>query len=110
MGQRQESECVGYKVEMNQVSVLSSFLFAAVMDVVTELAKEGVLSELLYTVYLVLIDKTIEGLSNKFRELKEAFENKDLKVNLGKTNVNSVEALQGMVQLKVKLNNVASAA
>ena len=36
------------KVGMHQRSVLSPFLFALVVDVVTEFAREGVLSELLY--------------------------------------------------------------
>ena len=36
---------------------------------------------------LVLMSVTIEGLVNKFRQLKEAFESMGLKVNLGKTKV-----------------------
>ena len=35
----------------------------------------------------VLMSETIKGLSNKFSKWKEAFESKDLKVNLGKTKV-----------------------
>ena len=49
-----------------QGSVLSPFLFAVVVDVVTEFAREGVLSELQYADDLVLMSETIEGLSDKF--------------------------------------------
>ena len=73
------------KVWMHKVSVLSHFPFAVVVDVVTEFAREGALSELLYAVDLVLISETIEGFRERFLKLKEAFENKGLKVNLGKT-------------------------
>ena len=71
------------KVGKHQVSVLSSFLFAVVVDVVIEFAREVVLSELLYADNLVLMSDTIEGLRNKFLRWKEAFESKGLKVNLG---------------------------
>ena len=47
---------------MLQGSVLSHFLYAVVVDVVSELAGEGVLSELLYADDFVLIGETIEGL------------------------------------------------
>ena len=47
-------------------SVLSHFLFAVVIDVVTEFAREGELSELLYADDLVLISETIDQLLNKF--------------------------------------------
>ena len=42
------SEEFEVKMGMHQGSVLSPFLFAVVVDVVTEFAREGVLSELLY--------------------------------------------------------------
>ena len=58
-----------------------------VIDVVTEFATEGGLSELLYADDLVLMSETIEGLWNKFLKWKEAFESKGLKVNLGKIKV-----------------------
>ena len=48
----EESEA---KVGMYQGSVLSPFQFAVVVDVVTDLAREGVLSELLYADDLVLV-------------------------------------------------------
>ena len=81
------SEELEVKVGMNNGSLLSPFLFAVVVDVVTEFAIEGVLSELLYADDLVLMSETIEGLRNKFFKWNEAFESKGLKVNLGKTKV-----------------------
>ena len=65
--------------------MLSPFLFTVVIDVVTELAREGALSGLLYANDLVLMSETIEGLRNKFLTWKEAFESEGLKVNLWKT-------------------------
>ena len=61
--------------------------FAVMLDIVTEFAREGALSELLYADGIVLMSETIEGLRNKFQKWKEAFESKGLKVNLGKTKV-----------------------
>ena len=72
---------------MHEGSVLSSFLFAVVVDVVTEFDREGAQSELLYADGLILMSEPIEGLGNKFLKWKEAFESKGLKVNLGKTNL-----------------------
>ena len=81
------SEVFQSKVRMHQGSVLSPFLFAVVVEVVTELASEGVLNELLYVDALVLMSVIIEGLKNKFLKWKKAFESKCLKVNLWKTKV-----------------------
>ena len=72
---------------MHQRSLVSPFLSTVVVDVVTEFAREGVLNEFLYADNLFLISELIERLRNKFLEWKEAFENKGLKVNLGKTKV-----------------------
>ena len=58
-----------------------------VVDVVAELSRDHALSELLYTVDIVLLSETIEGLRNEFLKWKKAFESKGFKVNLGKTNV-----------------------
>ena len=58
------SEGFEVKVGMHQGSLLSPFLFSVVVDV-TELARDGVLSELLYD-DLVLMCETIEGLRNQF--------------------------------------------
>ena len=54
---------------IQQGSVLSP-LFAMVVDVVTEYAIEGALSELLYADDLVLMNETIERLRNKFLKWK----------------------------------------
>ena len=62
--------------------MLPLFLFALVIDVVTEFAREHAQSELLYADDLVLMSETIEGLRNKFIKWKETFESKGLKVNL----------------------------
>ena len=73
-------------VGMDQGTVLSTFLFAVVADV-TEFAREGALSEILYHNDLVLMSETIKGLRNRFLKLKETFESKGLKVNPWKTKV-----------------------
>ena len=64
------------KMGMHHGSVLSPFLFAVVVDVVTEFVREGALSELLYADDLVLMSETIEGLKNKFLKWNEVFESK----------------------------------
>ena len=64
--------------------MLSPFLFAVVVDVVTDLAREGVVKNLLYADDLVLMSEIIEEFRNKFLKCKEAFESKGLKVNPGK--------------------------
>ena len=64
--------------------MLSRFLFAVVVDVVSELARDAILRELLYADDCSLIIVRIGGLRNKFREWKEAFESKGLKANFGK--------------------------
>ena len=99
------SEGLEVKAGMHEGSVLSPFLYAMVVDVVTELAREGTLSELLYADDLVLMSETIEGLRNKFLKWKDAIESRGLKVNLGKTNVMVSRGIT-----KVKLTHAGSAA
>ena len=53
-------------VGMHQGSVLLPFLFALVVDVVTEFASECTLCELLYADDLVVMSDTFEGLRDKF--------------------------------------------
>ena len=48
----------------------SPFLFAVVVDVVTEFAREVALSQLLCADDLVLMSETIEGLRNRFLKWK----------------------------------------
>ena len=61
---------------MHQGYVPLHFIFAVVVDVVNELARKGVLSELLYVDDLGLMSETIEGLRNKFMKWKDSFESK----------------------------------
>ena len=70
-----------FELEMHNEYVLSHFLFAAVVDFVTELAR--VLGGLLFADDLVLMSETIEGFSIKFRKWKEVFESNGLNVYLG---------------------------
>ena len=51
-----------FKVGMHKGSVLSPFLFAVVVDVVTEYAKQVALSEPLYAHDLIMMSETIEGI------------------------------------------------
>ena len=81
------SEEFEVKVGMHQRSVLSHFHSALVVNVVTEFAREGALSELLYADDLVLMSVTIQGHRDEFLKWKEAFNGEGLKVSLGKTNV-----------------------
>ena len=112
------SEEFEVKVGMHQGSVLSPFFSAVMVDVVTEFAREGALSELQHAEYLVLMSETSFGLRNKFLKWKEAIERKSLKVNLGKTKVmvrggitqdglsKSKDDPCGFCSLRVKANSV----
>ena len=75
------------RVGVHQGSVLSPLLFAIVVDVVTEDARQGLMEEVLYADDLVLMCDTMDGLRVKFQKWKDALESKGLKVNLGKTKV-----------------------
>ena len=48
------------KVGLLQGSVLSPLLFAIVVDVITEIARRGVVNELLYADDLVLLSETVK--------------------------------------------------
>ena len=80
----EESEA---KVGIHQRSVLSPFLLAVVVDVVSEFAREGALSEFLYADGLFPMREIMEGLRNKFLECRGDIECMGLKVNLWKTKV-----------------------
>ena len=58
-----------------------------VVDVDTEIAIDGAQNELLYVDDLVQMSDIIEGHRDRFIKWNEAFERKDLKVNLGNTKV-----------------------
>ena len=64
------SEEFNAKVGMYQGFEWLPILFVVVVDVVTEFAREGALSELLYAEDLFLVSETIEGLRNKFLKLR----------------------------------------
>ena len=53
-------------VGVHQGSVLSPLLFAIVVDVVTENAREGLMKKVLYADDLVLMSEMIEGLKERF--------------------------------------------
>ena len=95
---------------MHQGSVLSLFIFAVVVDVVTEFARVGALSELLYANDLVLMSETIERLRNMFLKWKLAFDIKGLEVNIANTMVIVSGSITWMACLKENLTNVGSAA
>ena len=70
---------------MHQGSVLSPLIFAIVVDVVTEHAREGLLNKILHADDLVLISENLDDLRERFQRWKSALEDKGLKVNVGKT-------------------------
>ena len=74
-------------------SVLSPLLFAIVVGVVTEDARNGVLHEILYADDLILMSESMEGLQRKFVFLKATQESKGMKININKTKltVNEIE-------------------
>ena len=106
------SEEFEVKERMHQRSVLSHFLFAVVVDVVTEFAREGATSELLYAYDFILMSETIKGLRNKFIKSKEVFESKNWKLTSGKPTFNKLLDMpsQRLACLKEKLIHVGLAA
>ena len=55
---------------MHQGSVISPLIFAIVVDVVIEHAREGLLNEILYADDLVLISESLEDLRERFQRWK----------------------------------------
>ena len=68
-------------------SLLLLLVFAIVVDMVRESVRNGFMSEMLYMEDLLLTSEMMEGLRERFSKWKEAFNSKELKVNLGKTKV-----------------------
>ena len=62
--------------------MLSPLIFAIVVDVVTEYAREGLLNEILYAYNLVLMSESLEDLRERFQRRRSALEGKGLKVNV----------------------------
>ena len=73
---------------VHQGSVLSPFLFALVVNAVTENEREGLMKEVSYANDLALMSETIEGMKKRFPKWRSALEIKGLigvpaKKNLG---------------------------
>ena len=112
------SEEFKIKVGMHQGFVPSPFLFVVVLDVVTELAGDGVLSELLYADDLFMMSEIIKGFCNKFMKCREAFDSDGSKVSLGKyklmvSGIMTKDGLSktevdpcGVCSLRVKANSI----
>ena len=69
---------------VHQESALFQRLFATVVDVITECAREDLKNEILYGDDLVLMSESLENLREQFLKWKEAFKSKKLKVNFKK--------------------------
>ena len=100
--QRQVSEWIlschmGLILMWGCIKDICCHLFAVVVDVVTELERVGVLSELLYADDLVQTSETIKGLRNKFLNRKEAFTAREA----GKTKVSDGITEDGVYKAKV---------
>ena len=81
------SESFEVKIDLHQGSVLSTLLFAAVIGVVSNEARSGLPSELLYADDLVLMAPTIVHLGRRVAEWRASLLDKGLKVNAGKSKV-----------------------
>ena len=81
------SESFEVNVGLHQGSVLSPLLFSAVMDVVSNEARSGLPSELLYTDDLVIMAPTMEQLGRRVADWRANMRGKGLKLNAGKSKV-----------------------
>ena len=68
------------KVFVHRVSVLSRFLFATVINVITEKVRKGVFQRILYADDFVLIRGNMESIQRKFASWKESLESKNFKI------------------------------
>ena len=75
------------KVGLHQGSALSPFLFAVVIDVLSEDVRENMLWDLLFADDLVITAETMEGLQERYEAWRESLERGGLKVNIMKTEV-----------------------
>ena len=90
-----------FEVGIHHRICVVTFFFAVMVDVVTEFTREGALSELLYADDLLMISETINGLMNKFRIWKEAFESNGLKIGKTKVMFSGGIAKDGLSKIKV---------
>ena len=88
------SEEFSVKVGVHQGSVLSPKLFAMVIDEVMKNVRKGWMKQILYADDPVLMGETMKELRENFDEWREAFENKGMRVNLGKTKL-MVSGMEG---------------
>ncbi|VFQ84101.1 unnamed protein product [Cuscuta campestris] len=72
-------------ITQREWSVLSPFLFALVMDVLTQGVQEGVPWCMLFADDIVLIDDTREGLNDKLERWRLALETKGFRISRNKT-------------------------
>ena len=81
------SESFEVKVGLNHGSILSTLLFAALIDVVSSEARSGLPSELLYADDLVIMAPITEQLGRWVADWRAIMLGKGLKVNAGKSKV-----------------------
>ena len=79
------SEEFSAKGGVHQRSVLLPLLFAMVIDEVIKNARKGWMKQTLYADHFALMRETMEELRENFDKWREAFESKEMRVNLGKT-------------------------
>ena len=84
-----EGESVAFpvKVGVHQGSVLSPFLFVIVLEALSQEFRVGLPRELFYADDLALLAESEENLMTKLKEWRQGFEEKGLRVNVGKTKV-----------------------
>ena len=95
------SESFVVKVGVHQGSVLSPLLFIAVMDVLSEGVREGLLFEILYADDLVIMAESMKELERKYTEWKNSLESKGLRVNVGKTKIMSGDGVKTEVRSEI---------
>ncbi|HXJ94687.1 MAG TPA: reverse transcriptase domain-containing protein [Terriglobia bacterium] len=97
-----ESKAFAVKVGVHQGSVLSPLLFTIVLEALSRTFRVGLPWELLYADDLVLMAESEEKLMDKLRRWRHGFEEKGLKVNVGKTKVMRCSAEPRVVRETVK--------
>ena len=96
-----KTEAFEIKVGLHQGSALSPFLFAVVMDVLSEDVRRDMLWDLLFADDLVITAETEEQLQERYRAWQENLERGGLKVNVGKTEV-MISSREGREDLHIR--------
>ena len=86
------------RVGVHQGYVLSPLIFAIVVDVATEHAREGLLNKILYADDLVLMSESLKDLRERLQRWRSALEGKGLKVIVGKNKM-MVSGMEGEIVL-----------